>query len=68
MKFLDFVANKAGVSQEDARDILKEIENEVGHDENLIKAVVDAEDSEALLKRLKKKRKKKEREESISYV
>ena len=64
MKFLELVKQLTGVSDDDAKEILEDIEDEVGHDENLIKAVVDAE-KEGLKKRLRKK--KKDVEESIAY-
>lgn len=63
MKFVSLVARLAKVSEEDAIRILQDVEDDVGHDENLIKAVVDAE-REGLKKRL---RKKKKEEESMAY-
>ena len=47
------------VTDEEVVEILEDIENEVGHNKELIKAVVDFE-GEALIKRLKKKKKQKE--------
>ena len=66
MKFLKYVQELTGVSEKDAEDILKDIEDEVGHDENLIKAMVDME-KENLVKRLRKKKRVKELEESMAY-
>ena len=66
MKFMELVKQLTGVSDDDAREILEDIEDEVGHDENLIKAVVDAE-KEGLKKRLRKK-KKREEEASVAYT
>ncbi|MCD4740042.1 hypothetical protein K8R43_02490 [archaeon] len=65
MKFVSLVARLAKVSEEDAIKILQSIEDDVGHDENLIKAIVDAE-REDLIKRLRKK-KKREEEAAIAY-
>jgi hypothetical protein len=65
MKYVNAVKKLAKVSEEDAIAILKDIEDEVGHDENLIKAVVDAE-REGLKKRLRKKKRSKA-EESVAY-
>lgn len=65
MKYLNLVMRLAKVSEGDAEKILKDIEDEVGHDENVIKAVVDAE-REGLIKRLRKK--KRVKEESIAYA
>ena len=68
MMFKDLVRKLTGVSDKEAVEILKDIENEVGHDTNLIKAVIDFE-GQGLVKRLKKKRKAKEKEEqSMAYV
>ena len=47
------------VTDEEVVEILEDVENEVGHNKELIKAVVDFE-REALIKRLKKKKKQKE--------
>jgi hypothetical protein len=44
------------ITDENAEEILKDIEKEVGHNHELIKAIVDIED-EKLMKRLKKKKK-----------
>jgi hypothetical protein len=53
------------ISDQDAREILEDVERDVGHDANLIKAVIDLE-REGLIKRLK--RKKKKREVQLAYV
>lgn len=55
------------ISDEQAKDILLDIEDEVGHNADLIKAIVDFE-REALIKRLKKKRKKKAKGKHIAYA
>ena len=47
------------VTDEEVVEILEDVENEVGHNKELIKEVVDFE-REALIKRLKKKKKQKE--------
>ena len=55
---------KFNVTDSQAVEILQDIEREVGHNRELIKAVVDLE-GENLIKRLKKKKKK---EEEMSYA
>ena len=50
---------KFNVNDDEATEILKDIEKEVGHNHELIKVVIDIED-EKLMKRLKKRQKKKE--------
>lgn len=47
------------VTDEEVIEILEDVEKEVGHNKELIKAVVDFE-QKALIKRLKKKKKQKE--------
>jgi hypothetical protein len=53
------------VNDEEAKEILLDIEKEVGHNKDLIKAVVDFE-KEGLIKRLKKK--KKARGKEMAYA
>lgn len=53
------------ISDADAEEILKDIEKEVGHNHNLIKAVIDFEGA-GLAKRLKKKKKKEQKEKEIT--
>ena len=65
MAYLELVKQLTGVGDEDARRILQDIEGEVGHDKNLIKAIVDAE-KEGLARRLRKKRRKEEK--TIAYA
>ena len=65
MKFLGLVQDLTGVSEPEAVDILKDVERDVGHEENLIKAVIDMEQA-TLVKRLKK-RKKSEDEHAVAY-
>jgi hypothetical protein len=68
MIFKDLVRKLTGVSDKEAVEILKNVENEVGHDTNLIKAVIDYEGAD-LVKRLKKRQKAREKEEqSMAYV
>ena len=65
MRFLNIVKEylrEYNVDDEQAKEILLDIENEIGHNPNLIKAVVDSE-KEDLIKRLKKKKKLKEKEQ-----
>jgi len=65
MKFLGTVKGYLkdyNVSDADARQILEGIEKDVGHNPNLIKAMIDLEKS-GLIKRLKKKSK----ESNIAY-
>lgn len=50
---------KYNVNDEQATEILLDIEREVGHNKELISAVVDLE-RENLIKRLKKKKEKRE--------
>ncbi|MFH0986677.1 MAG: hypothetical protein V1911_01370 [Candidatus Micrarchaeota archaeon] len=52
------------VNEQEAVEILQDIEKEVGHNKELIKAIVDFE-GENLIKRLKKKRKEKKEEREI---
>jgi len=66
MAFLNKVRELTGLPEQDAIVILKDIEDEVGHDKLLIGAIVDTEGS-ALIKRLKKKKKQKQ-ESSIAYT
>ena len=69
MRFLDTVKQylrEYNISDEQAKEILLDIENEIGHNPNLIKAVVDSE-KENLIKRLKKKSREKEKE-SMAYT
>ena len=56
---------KYNLSDEEVIEILKDVEKEVGHNVNLIKAVIDLE-KEGLIKRLKKKKKITEKE--IAYA
>jgi hypothetical protein len=60
---------KYNVNDSQAEEILKQIEGEVGHNSELIKAVVDFE-KEGLIKRLKKKKikQKAKKETSIAYM
>lgn len=51
------------ITDEDARRILEDVEKEVGHNPNLIKAMIDYE-KHGLIRRLKRKRKESE----IAYV
>jgi hypothetical protein len=70
MMFLDVVKNylrEYNVTDQEAKEILLDIENEVGHNKDLIKAVVDFE-KEGLIKRLKKKKKAKGREKEMAYA
>jgi hypothetical protein len=54
------ILKRYNLSDQDAIDILKDIEKETGHNHELIKAVIDFE-GEKLIKRLKKKAKIPER-------
>ena len=69
--WLRFVGNVKGylktykLSDKQAKQILEDIEREVGHNPNLIKAVVDLEKG-SLIKRLK--RREKEKEIEIAYI
>lgn len=61
--FKGLVSRLAGVSEREAEDILRDIEREVGHNKELIKAVVDAEGED-----LKKRLRRKGRERSVAYA
>ena len=65
LMFLSEVARKARVSRGEAEGILRALEGEVGHNKELIKAVVDAESGEALRARL---RKRVGREKDVAYA
>jgi hypothetical protein len=72
MRFLNVVKDYLkdyNLSDEQAKEILLDVENEVGHNANLIKAVVDSEKQD-LIKRLKKKKKQEEKQEQTdaAYV
>ena len=67
--FLSTVKNylkEYSINDEQAKLILQDIEKEVGHNKELIKAVVDME-REALIKRLRRKGKEKQKK-SIAYA
>ena len=53
---------KHNVNDQEAIEILQDIEKEVGHNRELIKAIIDFE-KEGLIRRLKKRKKQKESEE-----
>jgi hypothetical protein len=55
------------VNKEQAEEILRDVEKQVGHNANLIKAIVDFEKGN-LIKRLKKKKKEKQKEEAYGYT
>ena len=59
LAFKNLVKNLLKISDDEAVEILQDIEKEVGHNKELIKAVIDIEGI-SLLKRLKKKKSKKE--------
>lgn len=61
------ILKKYNVNDEQAVEILKDVEKEVGHNKELIKAIVDLE-GENLIKRLKKKKEKSKKEELIGYA
>jgi hypothetical protein len=68
MMFLSVVKNylrEYNITDQEAKEILLDIEKEVGHNKELIKAVVDFEQA-ALIRRLKKKSAKREKE--LAYV
>jgi len=70
MKFLGTVKNylsEYNVNDLEARQILESIEKDVGHNPNLIKAVVDTEKA-GLIKRLKRRSKEKKKEEEVAYI
>jgi hypothetical protein len=70
MKFLGSVKNylrEYNVTDLEARQILENIEREVGHNVNLIKSVVDMEKA-GLIKRLKRRSKEKKKEEEMAYI
>jgi hypothetical protein len=70
MKFLGSVKNylrEYNVTDLEARQILEDIEREVGHNVNLIKSVVDMEKA-GLIKRLKRRSKEKKKEEEVAYI
>ena len=54
------------VNREQAEEILRDVEKQVGHNVELIKAVVDFEKGN-LISRLKKKKKGKEKQEEEVY-
>lgn len=55
---------KNKITDSEAEEILKDIEKEVGHNHDLIKAVIDFEGA-GLAKRLKKKKKEQKKEREI---
>jgi len=57
---------KYNINDDEARQILEDIEKQVGHNHNLIKATVDFE-GENLIKRLKRKQKKKKEVATAAY-
>ena len=60
--FIDIVKKylaEYNVNDDEAKEILEDIEKQVGHNKELIKATVDFE-KENLIRRLKKRQKKKE--------
>lgn len=70
MMFLDVVKKYLrdyNVTDQEAKEILQDIEKEVGHNKELIKAVVDFEQA-GLIRRLKKKKKEEEAEKEAAYV
>jgi hypothetical protein len=68
--FKNLVAMLTGVSEEEAIEILESIKDEVGHDKNAVKAIIDLEQSNMIyrLKKKKEKKKKEEEEKSMAYV
>ncbi len=64
MMYLNYVRKllKNKITNDEAVEILKDIEEQFGHDKVTIKAVIDAE-KENLIKRLERKKKKKGQEE-----
>ena len=69
MKFLGTVKGYLGqynINDSEAKQILEDIERDVGHNPNLIKAVVDTEKA-GLIKRLKRRSKEK-KEEEVAYI
>lgn len=70
MRFLNVVKEylrEYNLSDEDAKEILRDVEKEVGHNENLIKAMIDLE-KKKLIRRLKKKKKIEEKEIAAAYT
>ena len=70
MKFLGSVKNylsEYNVNDLEARQILENIEKEVGHNPNLIKAIVDSEKA-GLIRRLKRRSREKKKEEEVAYI
>ena len=70
MKFMGAVKNylsEYNVSDLEARQILEGIEKEVGHNPNLIKAIVDSEKA-GLIRRLKRRSLEKKKEEEVAYI
>ncbi len=70
MKFLVPVKNylrEYNVTDLEARQILESIEKEIGHNPNLIKAVVDTEKA-GLIRRLRRRSKEKKKEEEVAYI
>jgi len=67
IKDIKQLLSQYNLSDEQAAVILKDIERDVGHNANLIKATVDTE-KEDLIKRLRKKKTEKEESKSMSYA
>ncbi|MBI2529743.1 MAG: hypothetical protein HYW05_01195 [Candidatus Diapherotrites archaeon] len=68
MMYLNYVRKllKNKITNDEAVEILRDIEGQFGHDKVTIKAVIDAE-KENLIKRLgKKEKKRKERETALA--
>ena len=65
MMYLQYVRKllKNRITNDEAIEILKDIEEQFGHDKTTIKAVIDAE-KENLIKRLERKRQKKKQKET----
>jgi hypothetical protein len=67
LAFINLVKQRLKVTDSEAEEILRDMEREVGHNHELIKALIDIE-GELMLKRLKKRKKKKNKEEEVSYA
>jgi len=69
MMYLNYVRKllKNKITDDEAIEILKDIEGQFGHDKVTIKAVIDVE-KENLIKRLGKKEKKKKEEKETALA
>ena len=63
LMFINLVKQRLKIGDSEAEEILRDMEQEVGHNHEMIKALIDLE-GQLMLKRLKKRKKKEE----VSYA